>query len=76
MSLSAVQEQVLNDNLQIMDGGYITLRGGRYVVCPRCSNQHVIDTACVFQAVEAGYAYVRDRHVHLTPAGYSRLGAL
>lgn len=67
--MTALQQQVMKDNLQVMDGGYIALRGGRYVVCPRRSNQHTIATPAVFQAVEAGLALLRGRQVFLTDQG-------
>ncbi len=67
--MTALQQQVLKDNLQVMDGGYIALRGGRYVVCPRRSNQHTIPTPAVFQAIEAGFAILNNRHVRLTEQG-------
>lgn len=72
--LTAVEEQVLKDTLQVVDGGYITLRGGRYVVCPRRSNQHTVGTREVYQAVERGLAVIRNLHVHVTPAGWAFCG--
>ena len=73
---AAVHEQVLKDTLQVVDGGYITLRGGRYVVCPRRSNQHTIATGPVYEAVERGLAVVQNRTVLVTPAGWAFAGAL
>lgn len=71
---AAVHDQVLKDTLQVVDGGYIALRSGRYVVCPRRSNQHIVGTHEVFEAVQRGLAVVRNQHVHVTPAGWAFCG--
>lgn len=74
--MTALEQQVLKDNLQVMDGGYITLRGGRYVVCPRRSNQHTIATGPVYEAVQRGFAVVNNRTVRVTPEGWAFAGQL
>ena len=74
---SAVSEQILKDNLQVMDGGHVTLRDGRYVICPRRSNQHIIDVNSFFAARERGYAVMDDRHdVHVTQQGWAFCGMI
>lgn len=72
--MNALQEQVLKDNLQIMDGGYIGLRGGHYVVHPRHTNQHVVPTGGIFEAIERGFAKLDNRTVRVTPAGWAFCG--
>jgi hypothetical protein len=73
-ALSAVEHQVLVDTLQVVDGGYITIRSGRYCVCPRHTNQHTVGTHEVFMALERGLVAIRNQHVHVTPAGWAFCG--
>lgn len=73
---AAVQEQVLRDTLQVVDGGYIALRSGHYCVLPRHTNQHTVATGPVFEAVERGFAVVRNRTVRVTDAGWAFAGMI
>lgn len=74
---NAVTEQQLKDDLQIMEGGHLTLRDRHYVVCPRRSNQHVVDAAALFTAIERGYARLAEKHtVRVTPEGWAFCGLL
>lgn len=72
--LTAVEEQVLKDTLQIMDGGYIALRSGHYCVLPRHTNKHTISTHDAYLAVERGLAVIRNQHVHVTEQGWAFCG--
>lgn len=75
LTRSAVAEQRLKDDLQIMEGGYLALRSGQYVVCPRRSNQHVVDANALFTAIERGYAKLAEkRTVRITPEGWAFCG--
>lgn len=76
--MTALEEQLLRDNLQVMNGGCLGIRDGRHVVHPRVGD-HPISIAPLAQAVEKGYAVVqgdRNHTICLTPAGWAFCGAL
>lgn len=76
-AVSAVQEQVLKDNISVMDGGYLALRGGQYRILSPKSNQHHIDASAFIEARDRGYAVMDAGHnIHVTAAGWAFAGRI
>lgn len=73
--MTQYQAHIMRENLQLMDGGYLTQRDRHYVVLPRHTNQHTIDAGTFFEAQRLGLAVMDNKHnVHVTEQGWAFCG--
>lgn len=73
--MTQYEAHLMQENLQLMDGGYLTKRDRQYVICPRHTNQHTIDASAFFTARSMGLVTMDSQHnVHVTEQGWAFCG--